>query len=357
MEIIGMALAVVGTILLPLVPIFGLLVLFNVKGIRDRLYARYTNIPGFRSQTRWKATLAATGYLLIVTLAILTVAGVLLPPFEDPDNISGIDIDQQTVKVGDSVEVAALITNGANDTETISVNFEVNGETVSSKDVTLDSDETREIPFTRTFDDPGDHQVSINGQDAGTVTVEPIPSPTPTATPSPTPTTTPSPTPTSTPTPSEEERMRQAITNAEYGSFSIHDDEIREVNIKDDTIVIWIRPDSYFDGVDIARTGTQNSYVAARALYTEFDNVEMVTVYSEAEFTDQYGNTNHETAVMVNVSHETSQEINWEGMYDLTLSDYKNYLQVSDSYGIHLAVCSELNELYPNCGDFERTGS
>jgi len=172
--------------------------------------------------------------------------------------------------------------------------------------------------------------------------------PTPTSTPTPTPTATATPTP----TPGVQERYRQQLLSETYGLGAAGIDTVREIDVvsheQGQVIEARVRPETYLDAVDIARTGVSNGYVVARAAFELFDDVAEVNSFTLAEFTDQAGNTEEDTAVKTHLTAETAADVDWEGLRDLVIRDYRNYLQLVDGYDIHLAVCEQL-DFYPNC--------
>jgi PGF-CTERM protein len=115
-----------------------------------------------------------------------------------------------------AVSVSFTIENTGGQAVTETVEWVVAGDTVESREITLDADDSIELEFTISTEglSPGDYEHSLvvgNVSQSATLTIEAMttptatPTPTPTATPTPTPTATPTPTPTATPTPTPTE--------------------------------------------------------------------------------------------------------------------------------------------------------
>ncbi|WP_255196428.1 PGF-pre-PGF domain-containing protein [Halorarius litoreus] len=112
-------------------------------------------------------------------------------------SVTDASLSQQTIEAGASVDVTAAVENDGQSRANRTLELTVDGETVSTRTVTLEAGESRDVTFTRTFDDAGSYDIAVDGVSAGTLTVE---ADTPTTTPSPTPTVdapddTPTPTP------------------------------------------------------------------------------------------------------------------------------------------------------------------
>lgn len=148
-----------------------LAIALNIFGIRESFAKRFSSIPGFRSNKRWKMMLGTFGYCFLGFL-ILSSAGVAL----FPDVAEGED---NTVDASRSVPDAAL------NTPTVTSAAELDSE--QSQQQKSQSEEPSEATATR----------SPTPSASPTATREP----TPTESPTPTPTATPSPTPTPEPTP------------------------------------------------------------------------------------------------------------------------------------------------------------
>lgn len=104
------------------------------------------------------------------------------PSFELVDS----ELSSETVEAGESVVLTATVANTGTRSARIPVEIAVDGSVVQQQRVELDVDAETELAYEHTFEEPGEYEFSVNGVDAGTVTVEHPPTPTPSPTPSPT---------------------------------------------------------------------------------------------------------------------------------------------------------------------------
>lgn len=150
-------------------------------------------------------------------------------------------------------------------------------------------------------------------------------------------------------TPTTEEQIKASVRDA----ASV--DTIQEVRVidtqeaTDKVISVEAREDSYLDSEDAVRTGTETTFEISKQLYTSRDDIERVEVYIYGDFTDQSGEKSEEKAVTVKLSQDTAQQIDWDGLEDRMTVDYKNFLDVADSYIVRQTICEDLDDLYPDC--------
>ncbi|MDR5673441.1 CARDB domain-containing protein [Halalkaliarchaeum sp. AArc-GB] len=113
----------------------------------------------------------------------------------EPADISVVNasLDSESIEEGESVQVTADIENVGEVAGTTTVRLQVDDETVESSNVTVDSNATETETFTRTFDEPGEYNLSVESIDVGVVTVEESSSGSPSGPVSTTPITTPDP--------------------------------------------------------------------------------------------------------------------------------------------------------------------
>ena len=126
-------------------------------------------------------------------------------PEPQPD-ISVVDasVSETTVEEGNSVTVTADAENAGDATGEYTASLEVDSDVEDEETFTVDAGETETVEFTHTFDEAGEFDVTVDGVEAGTVTVEEADEPEPTPTPTPTPTPEPRPTPAPSPEPEPE---------------------------------------------------------------------------------------------------------------------------------------------------------
>lgn len=102
-------------------------------------------------------------------------------------NVTVVDasVNRTTATVGEAVEVTATVRNTGNDSGRFEVELYVDGEFEESRFVRVPAGETRVTSIVHVFETAGDRRLRVNGEVAGTVTVESRETPTapPTATP------------------------------------------------------------------------------------------------------------------------------------------------------------------------------
>jgi len=97
-----------------------------------------------------------------------------------PADISVIDADLETdqIDAGKSVDVFADLENVGEERGDITVDLEVDGDVVDSQTFKVDGEATETVTFTQTFEEAGEFDISVNGVEAGTLTVvedDPLP--------------------------------------------------------------------------------------------------------------------------------------------------------------------------------------
>ena len=117
---------------------------------------------------------AVVGISLLLALAFVLVAagdGGVVSANESVE-VTDASLDEETIDVGDSVEVTATIENDGNESWTGTVDLEVDGDTESTQLVSVDGGESETVSFEPSFDDDGEYDISVEGESAGTLTVE-----------------------------------------------------------------------------------------------------------------------------------------------------------------------------------------
>lgn len=66
-----------------------------------------------------------------------------------------------------------------------------------------------------------------------------------------------------------------------------------------------------------------------------------VAAFAQQDFTDQYGNSELATAVKFMMDRETADKVDWDGLKDKVLLDYKALYPLTD-YSIHPAIQKDL---------------
>ncbi|MFC7231953.1 CARDB domain-containing protein [Saliphagus sp. GCM10025308] len=89
--------------------------------------------------------------------------------------VTGVDLDQTEVAIGEPVSVTATVENTGNATGVRTLEFAVGGFVVETERVELAPGETRQVEFERSFADPGRYALALEGEAVGTVTVVGLP--------------------------------------------------------------------------------------------------------------------------------------------------------------------------------------
>ncbi len=90
-------------------------------------------------------------------------------------SVRGATLGQERVMVGEPVTVNATVENAGRAAGTATLELRIYDETVETRRIQVDPESSRTVTFTRVFDSPGAVPVSVNGLDAGTLTVEESP--------------------------------------------------------------------------------------------------------------------------------------------------------------------------------------
>ncbi|MDZ7687534.1 MAG: PQQ-binding-like beta-propeller repeat protein [Halobacteriales archaeon] len=85
--------------------------------------------------------------------------------------IAGIDMDKTDMGVGEPVKVYVELENTGNADGSFIVTLYIDAEAVDSEETTVRQGERHELTFIVSFDEPGEYDLRVNADDAGTVTV------------------------------------------------------------------------------------------------------------------------------------------------------------------------------------------
>lgn len=167
----GFIIALIGFFLFPLALLVPILLAFNVKGVRDRIYAsRLSRIPGFRSGTRWKTLLGSFGYLFLISSVVFGTGAVMMA--SHTIEVTETNLSQGEIYAGEDVQVSAVIENTGNESTSGIVVLYSNGENTKQTRVSLKPGETRTVKFTHTFNEPGSYEIKIEDVTVGTLQVK-----------------------------------------------------------------------------------------------------------------------------------------------------------------------------------------
>jgi hypothetical protein len=95
-----------------------------------------------------------------------------------------------------------------------------------------------------------------------------------------------------------------------------------------------------WDNEDVMKASAGTSVEIFRRLFAH-PQVVKVGTFAEQDFTDQYGKTEKSTAVKFVMERETADKVDWDGIKDRVLSDYKALYPLTD-YSVHGAIQKDL---------------
>lgn len=230
------------------------IIALNIRGIRESFAERFSSIPGFRSNRRWKMMLGVFVYCFLVSFLLFGIGGAMIPDLEENENTT--------------TDMSMSSTDAALNTPTIA-----SSPTVRSGDL-QQQNQTSKPP-------------ARNEPSTATATLSPTMSPTPT--PSPTPTSAPTPEPTATP-------ITHPKSVPDYRTARI--DDVSYVNQDNDLIVrarVHIRVDDPCElseeeylriGQDIAATATSQADFNAITVFSwgEFDSIGSESAYARVDW-------------------------------------------------------------------------
>ena len=108
---------------------------------------------------------AAVSFVGVPTLAGTAVAN------QSALEVNSVSISENTLEEGDSTAITAEVENTGVFSDAFSVQLEVDGSTVQSKNVFISGYSSTEVTFQESFSTPGEYSISVNGVSGGTVTV------------------------------------------------------------------------------------------------------------------------------------------------------------------------------------------
>ena len=141
-------------------------------GVDDTLYA----VDGETGEEVWRHEVPAVSSPAVVGEYVFAGGGsrtyALYGGVPSPEvSITGAEALDTTVSVGESVRVAVELENTGEEQGSISLSLYADGELVGSKETEVGVKEKRRVEIAAAFDEPGERSLSVNTEDAGTVTV------------------------------------------------------------------------------------------------------------------------------------------------------------------------------------------
>lgn len=156
-----------------------------------------------------------------------------------------------------------------------------------------------------------------------------------------------------------EESVRAELQGKTSGGYRVELDDITKVEIVEqyreeaetlspeelDTLPKQYAVSVYYtyeawDEEDTVKAAAGSSVEVFRSLFAHPQVVKVAT-FAQQDFTDQYGKSEIETAVKFMMDRETADKVDWDGIKDRVLSDYKALYPLTE-YKIHPAMSKNL---------------
>jgi len=113
-------------------------------------------------------------------------------------------------------------------------------------------------------------------------------------------------------------------------------------NPNDFIVHVYFKPESIWDEEDAVQTAVQSSIKAMEILFQN-ESISEVAMWEQLEFTDEYGDTETETAVRITmIDTVADQVVSWETVSDRAWSDYTSFFDLADLEYMHPAIAKEL---------------
>ncbi len=119
-------------------------------------------------------------------------------------------------------------------------------------------------------------------------------------------------------------------------------DNAGTTDIQDDKIV-WItyKPEAVWDEKDIVKMTVDTTITSSEKLF-QHPKVGVVRVWSQTEFTDQYGKKDVNNAVKIELHKTTAEKIDWQNFKPMVFVDYQKLLNIADDIWIHPSIKNKL---------------
>jgi len=103
-------------------------------------------------------------------------------------------------------------------------------------------------------------------------------------------------------------------------------------------INIWYETGDAWDETDLVKK-VGGTAILINSMLFQNDKVEWVTVFAQAQMTDQYGNTELEPVIKIGITREIANKVNWKGLAEKHAgSDPGNIYRIADNYNIHYGI-------------------
>lgn len=113
------------------------------------------------------------------------------------------------------------------------------------------------------------------------------------------------------------------------------------------SLTLRVKPESVFSEGDSLTIAGASAISAARAIFSEHPEVQVLDFIMLGSFTAPTGQSSEERAVAVQIGRTTAGTFDFDGLKNLASLDNKNIFCVSDHYEIHAAIYLALKD--PGC--------
>lgn len=151
--------------------------------------------------------------------------------------------------------------------------------------------------------------------------------------------------------PITEESVRAELQGKSESGYRVELDDITKIEVIEQAKDSEDQPDQYavsvfytyeaWDSEDTVKAASGTSVEIFKRLFAH-PQIVRVGTFAEQDFTDQYGKTDRTTAVKYIMERETADKVDWKGVKNNVLSDYKALFPLTSTHTIHGAIQKEL---------------
>lgn len=151
--------------------------------------------------------------------------------------------------------------------------------------------------------------------------------------------------------PVTEESVRAELQGKTDGSYRVELDDITKVEVIKQVKDSEDQPDHYavsvfytfdaWDNEDVVKAASGTSVEIFKMLFAH-PQIVRVGTFAEQDFTDQYGKTDRTTAVKYIMERETADKVDWDGVKNNVLTDYKALFPLTSTHTIHGSIQKDL---------------
>jgi len=151
--------------------------------------------------------------------------------------------------------------------------------------------------------------------------------------------------------PITEESVRAELQGKSESGYRVELDDITKIEVIEQAKDSEDQSDQYavsvfysfdaWDNEDVVKAASGTSVEIFKRLFTN-PQVVRVGTFAEQDFTDQYGKTERTTAVKYIMERENADKVDWDGVKNNVLSDYRALFPQTSTHTIHGAIQKDL---------------